>query len=242
MSPAAPTPVCTRRHPAGTPALPVVPGTELCQPCHNNFRVSLTGIAELWDDLRRGEKRATDAQDVGFVQTSGHQDVGDMWRPQVTQVSLDITDFAAYLARLVRNLSHGLTNLTSDNPVVTLHHIERYHARTITQGLHDGLAAAVVSEAWVLYGRAQRALDAPFLRRIALPSTCAAEVTITTPTGETADVLCGGQLYAVLATTDSGRHSEILCTHDPRSHRIRRDQWLALADTLDILDPQVVTA
>jgi predicted CXXCH cytochrome family protein len=237
---------CTREHGKNAPVMLAVPGTELCRACHADFPRALTGIADIWQDLASGARRATDAQDVGFVQTSGHTDVGDMWRPQVTQIVTDATELASYLVRLTRDIRADAQQLTvaaaEQNPVLAFRIIARYVAHDLTYKLHGGLPKAIVTEALMILHRSRAALDAPYVRRVKLQATCAAEVRIVAPDGKTTDVACGGDLYAVLNPSSRGT-SAVLCTRDPRDHRIPREQWLLLADQLqDIVAAQVEPA
>ncbi|MBW8025316.1 hypothetical protein EOG37_01300 [Clavibacter michiganensis subsp. michiganensis] len=234
---------CTREHGKNAPVMLAVPGTELCRACHADFPRALTGIADLWRDLATGARRATDAQDAGFVQTSGHSDVGDMWRPQVTQVVTDATELASYLVRLARDIRLDTQQLTvaaaEANPVLAFRIIARYVAHDLTYRLYGGLPKEIVTESLMILARSRASLDAPYVRRVKLQATCNAEVRIVAPDGKTTDVACGGDLYAVLNPSSAGK-SAVLCTRDPRDHRIPKEEWLLLADQLqDIVAAQV---
>lgn len=226
-------------HPDGhdcTGCLPnyAIRGSLLCGRCRRLFQVAVRALADFWPELRTGVSRQGGrGSDAGKVQTSGHGDVGDMWRPRVTAVMDDVTDWASFCGRvLADDRRNNVPNWPTDTQLA-LRIIGQPAGRYLVD--HPVLGASLVDDALRYRLQAFQALQSNYVRRIPLAGYCLGEVRTETTTGEQVDVLCGAPLVAVLYDPDTGRDSTILCSVHPAHHRVAKQQWAQLADDLEAL-------
>jgi hypothetical protein len=100
--------------------------------------------------------------------------------------------------------------------------IPRYYTRYLA-GL-DPLGPELLRDALILRTRAEQAINGTFVRRIPIPSLCAAEVFAESILGDD-PAFCGGQLYAVIEPVDGSHRSKVLCSNDPR-HTVEAKDWI----------------
>lgn len=225
-------PGCLRR--------PAMRGTTVCAHCADLLATALRDLRTAWPDLRVGVSRdrsSSTAGGAGAVQTSRVSDVGDYWRPDVTQILADVRTWLTYLADVLTDTpalrGTDLLGLTAEQLLVTF----ALHAKPVLQQ-QPALAAGIVKEALRIRGRAWRALNSSYVRRVPLKdATCLSDVYIDDPDAPEGvrSETCNGELVAVLQPVDAGGDSAILCSRFPREHRVRSDQWGALADQLEAL-------
>lgn len=216
-------PLCVRHR--RTDPRPCVPGTQLCVQCHRLYLHTLSEIADLWPSLTTSVTRKAVRDDSGRGSKGGHSEVGDMWNPAATVVILDVTDYVDFLLRIAVPADKRLPKLQAGREKVlqNLRVIIRYYGRYLSH--HDTLGASLLGEALEYLAGIKSAIDATFVRRIALPNAvCDAEATADDTFGEL-PVLCGGQLVAVIAPDGSGRTSTIKCSNDPR-HDMDANLWI----------------
>lgn len=204
----------------------------LCGRCHRKFKAALEDIAELWPDMRLGVVRSSVPSAVGRVDGGTSSDVGDYWRPAVTGIMAEITDWVGFLKRLVDDDPRNrIPQWPTDTRVVLLA-MSRYAARYLTH--HESLGVSLVDDALSFQTRAHAALNSSWARRIPLFNrTCQHEVADFDIAGNAITRVCGGPISALLQPPDSGRGSAILCTLHPTEHKVPSSDWTAFADEIE---------
>lgn len=238
------------QHPAGSSCPGCMPrvamrGTTVCKHCAEVFHAALRDLRIIWPDLRVGVARRGKTSTAGAqtVQTSGHGDAGDLWRPHVTRSITDISEWLEFVATALADTpvkglrGIDLAALRSDVALAAL-------AVNATPILiqHPALAEALVGEACRLRDRAHQALSTRFVRRIPLThqaAKCICDREMPDPDSPDGyrTERCNGDLVAILQLEDSGRQSAIVCSRYPIEHRIPTTSWAALADAIAAVLP-----
>lgn len=231
-----------RPHPAGyrcdgcAPA-PATLGSNLCAPCRELFPATLRRLSSLWVDLHHHSGTIKTADLTTKVQTSGYQDISDRWRPDVIGELDELTDWAAYLGRVIAETptaTHYPRHWPT-NPRLALALAATPEASRLLMH-HPQVGPSLIADAISHEKAAHRALSSDPVRRFPLPVTCTHQVTTISDLGEEAVVPCGAPLTASIREQSSGRESWIFCTVHPTLHRYSRGEWLGWADQMDLTD------
>lgn len=216
----------------------MIPGTDLCGPCHGRFPRVLADIVDAWPTLRDSVVKKPTQQYKERVQTSGVADASSMWNPAVTLVMVDVEDWTAFLARTIiyehplpAAKEHARHHAGRHEPSpfaidpdgstpLTLAVIARWHYRWLSH--HPSLGASLLSDAEMYRDAASRALQMDAVKPARIKDAyCQREVS-DTPFGP---ILCMGQLVAIMS--EDGSPSKIICTNHP-DHEVARSEWIHL--------------
>jgi hypothetical protein len=220
---------CARSGRHGHPERPVLPGTDLCGPCHASFPRMLRNIVEDWSALlgsvaRRPGRVYSDAPAGG----GEHSDAGTYWNPAATIAINDVVDWHTFVLGTIRRERsdvplHGLGFIDDTDVRAGLAVAARWHTRWLTH--YPGLGPSLVDDARRLSNQVRMAMESVVVQRVYLDGHHCSEVVRETEYGP---IVCAGQLVAVLQPDGSDRPSKILCTTNPR-HTIPVEEWIHLA-------------
>lgn len=230
-----------------------VPGTQLCELCHDSFQLTLRSIIEVWPALR-ASVFSTPRRDPDAPRPSNggsKPDAGSRWNPSATQVIRDVADWAGSLYRTVqqdrwdvpfwgwprdRGLPLSLVDDVAggrvlDQPIVpeqlvpvALGDLRRSHARWLTR--HPQLGASFVVDALAHWRSIDFAFRTVPVERVVLDGYRCMQTIAETELGP---IRCDGQLIAVMRL--SGHHDErstIVCSNNPRQHVLLATEWRSL--------------
>lgn len=204
---------------------PVVPGTDLCGPCHGRFPRILGDLVRYWRPLHDAiVRKPTQDYARDRVQSSDRPQPGAGYNPAADTTIAAIADWTRYITRTLERESPGPTPVDEGTPVdVALAAIATWHARWLTH--YPLLGPAWLDDVIRMRGQAMQAVDpgAPAFKRVMLRGRYCADVVDETQWG---DIVCGGQLVGLLRPGDEARPSAIICSTDPTHTRLELKDWI----------------
>jgi hypothetical protein len=204
-------------------ARPVVPGTDLCRPCHERFAGILGDIIELWRTLGESIVRRPGTNYMrDRVDSSGGGDAGNLWNPSAARALVEVTDWTSYLVRTIYREHPGTPSLEKDARTdIALATIARWYSHWFTS--YPTIGPAVLEDAITYRQAVMQAVDAPAYKRVEIRGHYCQEVLEETDFGP---VVCLGQLVGILRPGDTTKPSTIVCSLNPGHPRLDRKDWI----------------
>lgn len=220
--------VCAR---SGTPAghreeRPVVPGTDLCGPCHGRFPRVVGDLVHYWNPLHDAiVRKPTQDYARDRVSTSERPQLGAGYNPAADATIKQITDWTWYVVRILQreNLTENIVVTDEQRVDVVLAAIATWYSRWLTH--YPTLGPAWLDDVISLRTHAMQAVDpgAPAFKRVMLRGRYCTDITAETEWG---DMVCGGQLVGLLRPGNEARPSVIICSADPTHTRLELRDWI----------------
>ncbi len=215
---------------------PVVPGTDLCGPCHKRFPLILGDLVGYWQALRTAHIRRPISKDRStFTRNAGGggaRDIGALWNPTAAIAIAELEHWTRALQRRIlterRFYSHeilGFTNTTHDAIDIALAQLALHHARWLTE--FPTVGPALINDAIQLRALAIRALDQPAFRTIRMRNLDCQHTIWEADYGEER---CLAPMLGIIPA-DGAWHADtgparIICAANPNHPEIPVHEWL----------------